>query len=79
MLGHYQKDLMTAENPVIENDQELLSFIVPKLYEPFLLDMPAKTNNFFKTDGTQSCCLNVSSAAVYCPTYSERDLHVRVT
>lgn len=41
--------------------------------------MLAKTNNFFKTDGMHSHCLNASSAASYWPTSSVRYLHAGFT
>lgn len=59
--------------------KSLHTLVAHKLCGLNLLDMLAKTNNFFKTDGMQSCCLNVNSTAVYCPTSLGRYLHVGVT
>lgn len=40
--------------------KSLHTLVAHKLCGLILLDMLAKTNNFFKTDAMQSCCLNVN-------------------
>lgn len=72
-----KRNLLAIDSLVIIKN--LYALGVPKLRELILLDMLAKTNNFFKADGVQSHCLNVNSAAIYWPTSSGRYLRAGFT